>query len=105
MQIPTIQWLAIIACSAENCHTSEKDQKSRKEGNSRATQEANERDEISSLSGLSSEDEMKEHDRLQVLATFNYMHSSLYNIISPTVHPAEIVFKFWFSFIAYDGTG
>ena len=99
MQIPTIQWLAIIACSAENCHTSEKDQKSRKEGNSRATQEANERDEISSLSGLSSEDEMKEHDRLQVLATFNYMHSSLYN------YQAEIVFKFWFSFIAYDGTG
>ena len=52
--------------TAEKCHTSDKDKKSKSDVTSKPTQDTTERDEISSLSGLSSEDEMKENDRLQV---------------------------------------
>jgi hypothetical protein len=51
--------------TAENCHTSDKDKKSKSDVTSKPPQDTTERDEISSLSGLSSEDEMKENDRLQ----------------------------------------
>ena len=61
--------------SAENCHTSDKDKKSKRDEVTKAAQDAAERDEISSLSGLSSEDEMKENDRLQVLIFHTYRSS------------------------------
>ena len=52
--------------SGENSHTLDKEHKSKKDGMSKNSQDANERDEISSLSGLSSDDEMRENDRIQV---------------------------------------
>jgi len=63
--------------SAENCNYLDRDKKTKGDGINKNGPETGERDEISSLSGLSSEDEMRGNDRLQVEIC------SFYTIIDP----------------------
>jgi hypothetical protein len=58
--------------SAENCNFLDRDKKTKGDDINKNGPETGERDEISSLSGLSSEDEMRGNDRLQVEICISY---------------------------------